>query len=433
MSSLRHMSAVLFLCAIMSFPRSFVVAKLICLSIFLLVHLADCLWNRRFRISYRILAFYAFVAMGGMIWSLIGLAQSGEPQAAVEALRLYVAWGAAYCLIVTVLRNGDGLKYLHSAIVLSGPLIAAVNIFGVYDQYAGLGIFTADLRKELSLNIGFHEGYVQVTSHNIGSLLFIGPYLIAIQFCNNTRELNGKLTKLSLAICLIMAALSGRRALWLGLAMTPLIIAFIAFSSGSLRMIRPAAQKLIVAMGGGVVFAAIMLLTINTQPGESGNATLDHVQAAFSAQDERTIQGGYLISAFIDQPILGSGFGAYAGYLRNYERPWLYELTYSQLLFNSGIVGVLYWFILAGVYFFLSCRVIRENINYSGQPLCLIVGLAGILIGAYSNPYLASFDFLIFVAMLPYVSSLTGSGAIRQSVGRNGGVVARGHGAAPLL
>jgi hypothetical protein len=406
MNALRHVSTVLFLCAIMSFPRSYLVAKLVCLSIFMLIHLIDYRWISHFRINSRILIFYVCVAIGGMVWSFVGLAKSGEPQAAVEALRVYVAWSMAYFLIVTLLRNGDGLKCLHSAIVLAGLLVAAVNIVGIFDSLAGLGIFSQSVRRELNLNIGFYEGYVQVSSHNIGSLLFLTPYLIAIQFCGNTKELNGRLTKWSLAACLLVAALSGRRALWLAVAMTPPMIAFVAASSGSWRMIRPLAQKLIVVMAGGAAFALILIMTLDSQPGESANPTLVHLQAAFSEADERTIQGRYLISAFLDQPILGSGFGAYAGYIRSLERPWLYELTYSQLLFNCGLVGMGFWFVLAGVYFFLAARVIRGNIDHSGQPLCLIVGLAWMLIGAYSNPYLGSFDFLIFVAMLPYVASL---------------------------
>jgi hypothetical protein len=402
----------------MSFPRSFLVAKLVCLSVFMLVHLIDYRWISDFRINSRVLIFYVCVAIGGMFWSFVGLAKSGEPQAAADALRLYVAWSMAYFVILTLLRNGNGLKYLHSAIVLAGLLIAAVNIVGILDVLTGSRLFSQSIRKDLSLNVGFHQGYVHITSHNIGSLLFITPYLIAIQFCGNTKDLNGRLTKWSLAACLLIGALSGRRALWLALAMTPLMIALVAVLSGSWRMIKPLARKLIVLMGCGAGFAVILLM-LDSQPTESGNATLEHLQSAFSAEDERTIQARYLISAFLDQPILGSGFGAYAGYLRNLERPWLYEHTYAQLLFNVGIVGMVYWFVLSAAYFFLAFRVIRENINHSGQPLCLVVGLVWILIGAYSNPYLASFDFLIFVAMLPYVASLKETGAIRLVALRN--------------
>ena len=314
----------------MSFPRSFLLAKLICLAFFVLVHIIDFRRNRHFRVHSRILIFYCCVAIGGLTWSLVGLVGTGELLGIFDCLRIYVAWSAAYLLILTLLRNDDGLRYLHSAIVLSGLLIAAINLFGIYDQYFQIGVISESVQKELSLGIGFREGYVQITSHNIGSLLFITPYLLAIQFCGNSGRgsLNSKLTKLSLIASILISALSGRRALWLCILLTPLIVWFLAISSTSLRSIKPLAQKLLAVMACGFAFALILLVATNAQPSESGILILDHLSQAFSSEDERTIQSGYLVSAFMDQPVFGSGFGAYAGYLRNDERPWLYELTY---------------------------------------------------------------------------------------------------------
>jgi len=406
MKLLRHISAVLFLCSIMTFPRSFVWLKLTCLGIFLLVHVVGYRWRGGYQLHPRILIFYSCVAIGGLTWSLVGMAGAGEPQGIYETLRLYVGWSMAYTVILTLLRSEDGLQYLHSAIVISGLLIFTINGVGLLDQIVGLELLPQEVYKELVLNIGFHLGYVQLTSHNIGSLLFIAPYLIASQCCKSMQGLNGKLTKLSFVASILMSILSGRRALWLCILLTPLVIGAIAILSGSWREIKPSARKLIVVLACGTLVAATYLVTARVQPGETGIVTLDYVVSAFSAEDQRTIQSGYLISGFTDQPLLGSGFGAYAGYLRNAFRPWLYELTYVQLLFNSGLAGVLYWTALAGIYFLLAFQVIRANRGHSGQPLCLIAGVCGFLMGAYSNPYLASFDFLIFVAMLPFVASL---------------------------
>jgi hypothetical protein len=392
----------------MSFPRSFILLKLSCLAFFVLVHIADFRWNRHFRIHARILIFYCCVAFGGLTWSLVGLMGAGEPAGVMDNLRLYVGWSMAWVLILTLLRNDNGLRYLHSSLVISGLLIAVINLYGMYDVYAQVGLISKSIMDELHLSIGFHDGYVQVSSHNIGPLLVITPYLLAIQLCRNVENLNGKLTKLSLLACILVSALSGRRALWLCIALTPLIIGLLAVMSGSLRAIKPSAQKLIAVMVCGLGFALIVLVATNAQPGESGIAVVDHLSAAFSSEDERAIQSGYLVSSFTNQPLFGSGFGAYAGYLRNSDFPWLYELTYFQLLFNCGLVGLLYWSMLTGTYLFFVFRVIRENTDHTGQPLCLIVGLFSFLIGAYSNPYLGSFDFLIYVALLPYVASLRG-------------------------
>jgi hypothetical protein len=408
MKALRHISAVLFLCSIMTFPLSFMPLKLGCLALFVGVHVIDYRWNEHFRVSSRILIFYCCVAIGGMIWALVGLYGSGALRGVQDNLRLFVAWSMAYLLILTLLRNDDGLRYLHSAIVISGLLIASINLYGLYDGYAQIGLVSEGVREALRLNVGFHEGYVQMSSHNIASLLFITPYLIGIQFLENTRGLNGKWVKLSLIACVVLAAFSGRRALWLCVVMTPLIIGALAFMSGTMRTVRPLGQKLIGLMAFGVVIGLVLMVILKTQPEDTGIGILDHMVAAFSAEDERTIQRDYLVSAFMDEPIVGSGFGAYAGYLRNDELPWLYELSYFQMLFNFGLIGVLYWILLSGAYLFLACRVVREKSDATGQPLCLLVGLFAFLIGAYSNPYFGAFDYLIYVAILPYVASLRG-------------------------
>src|ERR1044071_4629806 len=129
MKSLRYFSAVLILCSSMSFPRSFVLGKLVCLGFFLFVHLLDVRWIRGLRIYPRILAFYCFVAIGGLAWSLIGLTGAGNLVGVIDGLRLYVGWSAAFVIILTLLRNEDGLRALHHAIVFAGLLIATVNLF----------------------------------------------------------------------------------------------------------------------------------------------------------------------------------------------------------------------------------------------------------------------------------------------------------------
>jgi hypothetical protein len=419
MKSLRYISAVVFLCSIMTFPLSYLPLKLSCLAFFVGVHIIDFRWNDHFRVHSRILVFYCCVAIGGMVWSLVGLAGTGAFVGVLDNLRLFIAWSMAYLLILTLLRNDDGLRYLHSALVVSGLLIAAINLFSMYDLYAGLGLVSESIREAMRLSIGFHEGYVQMSSHNIASLLFITPYLIAIQFFGSARKLNGGLTKFSLVASLVISALSGRRALWMCVVLTPLIIGLLAAMSGSLRMMRPTAQKLTGILAFGLIAASILMIALQAQPEETGIPILDHVTAAFSSEDERTIQRGYLVSAFLEQPVVGSGFGVYAGYLRNDELPWIYELSYFQMLFNFGLVGVLYWSILSGTYLFLACRVIREKMHDTVQPLCLMGGLFAFLIGAYSNPYFGAFDYLVYIAILPYVASLRGTTS-RGSDARDG-------------
>src|SRR5688572_31211368 len=57
------------------------------------------------------------------------------------------------------------------------------------------------------------------------------------------------------------------------------------------------------------LFPYTTLFRSKVQPGgsETGIAIVDHLNSAFSAEDERSIQKGYLVSSFMDQPLIGSG------------------------------------------------------------------------------------------------------------------------------
>jgi len=173
-------------------------------------------------------------------------------------------------------------------------------------------------------------------------------------------------------------------------------------------------RLLVIYSSAGILAAGLWSLLQERVP-EAGSLT--YLKAAFSSEDVRTIQKPYLIESFKESPLFGSGFGAYAGYQRSEERPWTYELTYHQLLFNVGALGVV---ILGGVhalYLGLVIKLFRRFRQGSAIAFGLLIGFFGLLIGAYSNPYLRSFDFLFLAGVLPYLSTFrSGFDAPHRSV-----------------
>ena len=139
--------------------------------------------------------------------------------------------------------------------------------------------------------------------------------------------------------------------------------------------------------------------------GGLGSESVTRFKEAFSPEDYRTIQKPYLIEGFLKSPIFGSGFGAYAGYTRSDERPWMYELTYYQMLFNLGVVGMTVLGGLFSLYFVKAVQLLRQFREGSVIPFGLLIGLFSLVVGAYSNPYFGGFDSLFFVGLLPYIST----------------------------
>jgi hypothetical protein len=397
--------AVLMIAAMATLMRSYVAIKLLLLSAFLLVFIFKLGIGGVRIIVYRRLAwFYLCMGMAGAAWSFLGLLHpSNYTQGSLEAFRLYVVWSFAFLVLYTLLRSLPSLQIIHASIVLAGILIPVLNLVGLYDQFSGSSVISDGMRRELEMEIGFGYGYAQYSSANILILFLIVPYLLSLQFRNDSGSFNSKITKLALVLSLTLVVLSGRRALWLVVALTPLTILILSRIAGSSSQLRIAGRRFLLAW----TVASILgfgLLVLLPQSSEDV-ASLSRINEAFSSYDERTIQKPYLLKGFMDSPLVGSGFGASAGYQRSDERPWTYELTYYQMLFNLGLFGMTALGVLFSFYSVKVIQIFRQFKNESAVPFALVVGYCSLFIGAYSNPYFGGFDSLFFVGLLPYLST----------------------------
>ncbi len=397
--------AVMLIASLATLVQSYVAIKLSFLALFLLAFMVNVALRRTGIVVYgRLVWFYVWIGMAGLVWALVGVLHPGNyVQGNLEALRLYVVWSAAFFVLYTLLRAGPSLHVMHTAMVIAGILIPMINFVGVYDEFSGLGLISEGIRQELDARVGFGDGYIQIASHNIGVMFLIVPYLLSLQFRTEAGKSNSKLAKVALVLSLILVALSGRRALWLVVALTPFTILLLSRLTGSYGLMKAGGKRFLLACAAAGVVGLSMLWILPESVEDVGS--ISHLKQAFSSEDERTIQKPYLIDAFMESPVLGSGFGAYAGYTRSDERPWTYELTYHQMLFNLGTAGVTVLGLLFSLYFARVVRLLRHFNNGSAIPFGLLVAFCSLLVGAYSNPYFGSFDFLFFAGLLPYLST----------------------------
>lgn len=403
--SIAALPAVLLVASMAMFVQAFVAVKLFFLCLFLLSAVVGVALRRKVPVYPPLVVFYLSLSAAGIVWAIVGLLNQGTFELGIlDALRLYVIWSVALLILYSLLRSEPSLGLIHASLVLSGVLISTINLVALADQIGGWGLIPEDVRNDLELRIGIHEGYVQITSHNIGMLFIIVPYLLSLQFRTDAARANTWLTKLALTMCLILTALSGRRGLWLVAALTPCLILVLSIATRSHRTIRAGATRLLRAYTIAVVVVVGLVVARPESIPEIGYVS--HVREAFSAEDERTIQKPYLIDAFMESPIIGSGFGAFAAYLRDFERPWMgYELSYYQLLFNVGIVGLTVLVVLFAAYLLQVTILLRRFKDGSAIPFGLLVGFCSLLIGAASNRYFGSFDYLFFVGLLPYLAT----------------------------
>lgn len=402
--SIASVAAVMFVTSTATLVQSYIVVKLLFLAVFLVAAFVDVAREQKVVVYPRLVVFYVALSVMGIMWAIVGLLHPGNyVVGAYDALRLYSLWSVAFLALFSLLRSQPSLRWLHNAMVLSGILISVINLVAVADQIAGWGLISEGVRDQMELRVGIHDGYIQITSNNIGALFVVVPYLLALTFRTDAGKLNSALMKVSLVLCLVVVAVSGRRALWLVVALAPWVILALAMVTKSQSAITARAKRFVLTYSvAGAVALGVMFVRPATIE-ELGY--VGRLQKAFSAEDERAIQKPYLIDSFKEWPILGSGFGAYAGYLRNEERPWTYELTYHQALFNLGIVGLALLGGLIALYFTYVVRIMRECTDRFAIPFAILVGYCGLLVGAYSNPYLRSFDYLFLAGLLPFLST----------------------------
>ena len=382
----------------MTIPRSYAGAKLALIVLFVAMN-----FRYVFQTPYRsadrdIVAFYLMTALIGVVWAGIGLLNGGAMDGIVDYLRLYVGWSLAYLVILIILKTGNAFLAFHWAIVVAGILIAIFNVVALAEYRFSLGILNQGIVEQLDMRVGFHDGYVQITTQNIGSLFFICPYLITWALRRDRINVAPTATTIALALTILIAIFSGRRALWIVLLLTPFFV--LGYSYLTRTRDRNRGLEWVFAIGGA---AAIVLALVVVQ--RYGMATISFLTDAFSEVDERTIQSRYLMDGFRDYPVVGSGFGLDVGYIRSKMTPWLYELSYHQILFNFGVVGTLFLATILGNYLKNSVQMISQRIPGTEGAFCILVGLSAFLVGVYSNPYLGSFDFLLVLATLPLLAS----------------------------
>jgi membrane protease YdiL (CAAX protease family) len=213
---------------------------------------------------------------------------------------------------------------------------------------------------------------------------------------------------LVLSLCITLLAL--RRALLvLVILVTPvIIIALGRFVPGAEG--RDYRQRTLTTFGilGSVALVAVIVATFSghLKPLNLFNEVAGGFDFGGSSPDAavRGREFHSLLEGWLHSPIIGSGFGAVASFVRSPSQPWAYELSYNALLFQAGIIGGLLY--LAGVaWIFWQCLEVTQRSPLSVSMRPVIVGSICFLLANATNPYLAKFDYLwILFLPLAYVN-----------------------------
>jgi O-antigen ligase len=194
-----------------------------------------------------------------------------------------------------------------------------------------------------------------------------------------------------LALLIAGTYLSHTRGIWLGMSIVCAGVLLVLLWRG----VDAYRRRLILRIASGVA-----LLGVTIGVGMLFGAVPRPSFLADTSAGLREQQAPKLWNAFEHNPLLGDGLGAvvHPRFVRDPAAPWSYELTYLQLLFQMGVLGLLA--VLA-----LPLAVVRRGLREAGTgalrapPLGGAMAILGILVASATNPYLLSSFGMLCIAI----------------------------------
>jgi len=334
------------------------------------------------------------------LFMLLGV-MNGNP-GAMKVGTVYFLWPILFTFVISGVTNKKTIRTLVLLMVFATALIGLYTLD--YIAYM-LGWIPEWLYIELNAgqDIGIHAGYTEFNLFSIASIVYLTPFSIAALLFWS-KDSAAPLTRLWLlpafALGLVAVLLSGRRALLLVVALSPLIaIVLNTLSSKDGRFpIRPLLAFLVGAFG--------IYKVLEYTYGINADSILEMFFRGFDFSGDvsalaRQEQFFALLEGWYNSPLIGSGHGAVAsGSIRSDEMPWAYELSYLALLFHTGILGfTLYASGIVWIYF-QGIAAARSSPFMKALLVPVLTGTTCFLIANGTNPYLAKFDY-IWVIFLP--------------------------------
>ena len=313
---------------------------------------------------------------------------------AIRVTTVYLVWPCVYILFIGLVHNPSHIKLLIKTLIAGILVTSLLNIFLLVGALLGHIAEVASILQFQGAGIGLYNGYIELTSYNLTTVIYGLPFLLALLFVqgNNYRIVSSKILVTVLLFDLLVCLVSGRRVFWLLALTSPFLVFSILFISQTRLRFR-----YWLAVGGIVV----LLLFCAVGSGKiSFHIIENQFFSAFDFTGEASASLRYaqfidLIQSWSTHPLLGHGFGASTGnVIRSEEMTWAYELSYVALLFHSGLLGMVVYSVAVLWIFYSGVNLIRKNPSSGVLLLPLLCGLAGFLMINATNPYLGKFDYL---------------------------------------
>lgn len=336
----------------------------------------------------------------------INYGQLNDAPGAASVATVFVVWPLLFLFFMGGMNSPCNFQPYIKVIILGVSVASLMGVLLVFSGLDLLGINLESIFEFQGARVGIYDGTFEYQLYNLTTVIFGFGFLLALlTLPDSVRSLNG-FWKFNLRLAFVLACLamlfSGRRALWVVAACSPLIIYLLSRISG---LANPFRLKFVLVMFLAIAVGAGLGATIFNINFEMMFTDLlsgfDFNDASNESASVRGDQFRALFSGWQEAPLWGFGHGSFSPLsIRDNNEPWAYELSYMSLLFQVGLIGFLIYTAALVWMYVKSIMIMRNQPEAASLLLPLLVGLTGFLIANATNPYLAKFDYL-WVIFLP--------------------------------
>ena len=378
--------------------------------------------EKRFLIPIIVVCIY--VAYG----SIIGLINGNSLGDIFSDVNSFLGIFYILLLIAYVKGRNENINKILDIFVNSAVIVAIITIilFVVSRIYLPNDLQIIATYNDLNskLQYGFISGlvlsnnYARVYLYN-GIFMQLAVAITFIKLFNKERNLSG-IIKLSLL--LIGIYVSNTRGFWLG---TIGVVALsIAYYLWRVRKYNLTIKNILIAIIPLILVAVILPKTIvpvsaNQNLPESSGSIKDRIESITDFENDesnkvRAIQLRFLVDKIKEKPVLGWGFGSHIyEYPQYMEENGLqsvnsssFELYYVELMFKTGVVGILIFFGYL-IYNFIKLVLIlfKKRLKVRDEQILVgwTIGTMSILASSITNPYIAGLSVFFVLVMEVYL------------------------------
>lgn len=334
-------------------------------------------------------------------------------------------------LIAYVKGRNENIDKIINVFVNCAVIVAimTITLFFVSRIYLpnNLEIIATYNNLNSKLQYGFISGlvmsnnYARVYLYN-GIFMQLAAAIMFIKLFNKDKNVFGIV---KLAILLVGIYVSNTRGFWLG-TIGAVVISMIYYL-WRFKKFNLTLRNIVIALIPLILVSVIIPKTIvavspeQNLPNSSGSIK-DRIESISDFENDesnkvRAIQLKFLVNRIKEKPILGWGFGAhieeYPQYMiDNNLQPvssTSFELYYIELLFKTGIIGILIFFGYL-VFNFVKLIVIlfKKNLRMRDEQVLVgwTIGTMSILASSITNPYIAGLSVFFVLVMEVYLIQL---------------------------